>query len=131
MADPLVAPLSAATTIVNMLATANHPVLTGMSAVHSLPTVPTVGAPFSFAAALAGREIKDDQPQPSEFSRVAVDSGICAWLLQVHEYLTISGIRPKVCVIVASNFLDKAPLQLWEACKPQLVEQPEMLYQYS
>ena len=48
----------------------------------------------------------------------------------MHEYLTISGIEPSVWVVFASNYLDKAPLQLWEARKTQLSSQPEVLYSW-
>ena len=66
-------------------------------------------------------------PKPSKFSRIAVDADIRAWLLRMNEYLTISGVEPNVWVVFASNYLDKAPLQLWEARKTQLYEQPEVL----
>ena len=49
----------------------------------------------------------------------------------MNEYLTISGMQPNVWVVVASHFFDKAPLQLWEARKTQLFEQPEVLYSWS
>ena len=48
----------------------------------------------------------------------------------MNEYLTISGINLNVWVVFASNHLDKAPLQLWEARKTQLYEQPEVLYSW-
>ena len=48
----------------------------------------------------------------------------------MNEYLTISGIEPNVWVVFASNYLDKAPLQLWEARKTQLSGQPEVLYSW-
>ena len=92
-----------------------------------MQTPSSVGTPFPFAAALAGKHVKVDLPKPSKFSRIAVDSDIRAWLLRMHEYLTISGIEQNVWVVFASNYLDKAPLQLWEARKTQLAEQPERL----
>ncbi|DBA77848.1 TPA: hypothetical protein ACH3X1_009202 [Trebouxia sp. C0004] len=49
----------------------------------------------------------------------------------MHEYLTISGVETSVWVVFASNFLEKAPLQLWEARKRQLTEQPEVLYSWN
>ena len=48
----------------------------------------------------------------------------------MHEYLTISGIEPSVWFAFASNYLDKAPLQPWEARKTQLSNQPELLYSW-
>ncbi|KAL3139265.1 hypothetical protein ABBQ32_006030 [Trebouxia sp. C0010 RCD-2024] len=95
-----------------------------------MQTPSTVGTPFPFAAALAGKHVKVDLPKPSKFSRIAVDSDIRAWLLRMHEYLTISGIEQNVWVVFASNYLDKAPRQLWEARKTQLAEQPEVLYSW-
>ncbi|KAL3153227.1 hypothetical protein ABBQ38_011977 [Trebouxia sp. C0009 RCD-2024] len=76
-------------------------------------------------AAFADKHVKLDLPKPSKFSRIAVDSDIRAWLLRMQEYLTISGIESTVWTVVASNFLDQAPLQLWEARKTQLAERPE------
>ncbi|KAL3135299.1 hypothetical protein ABBQ32_007497 [Trebouxia sp. C0010 RCD-2024] len=113
---------------------ADHLGVDGKAASDSLPanmqTPSTVGTPFPFAAALAGKHVKVDLPKPSKFSRIAVDSDIRAWLLRMHEYLTISGIEQNVWVVFASNYLDKAPLQLWEARKTQLAEQPEVLYSW-
>lgn len=88
------------------------------------------GTPFPFAAAFADKHVKLDLPKPSKFSRIAVDSDIRAWLLRMQEYLTISGIESTVWTVVASNFLDQAPLQLWEARKTQLAERPEVLYSW-
>ena len=82
-------------------------------------------ASFPFASALVGRHIKADLPKPSKFSRIAADSDIRAWLTRMHEYFTITGMEPAAWVVVASNFLDKAPLQLWEARKLQYASTPE------
>ena len=122
-----------ATATADLLASANHHVSIDKAASGSLPAAPTpstAGTPFPFAAALAGRHVKVELPKPSKFSRIAVDSDIRAWLLRMHEYLTISGVEPKAWVVFASNFLAQAPLQLWEARKTQLTEQPDVLYSW-
>ena len=75
-------------------------------------TPATAATPFPVSAAIAGKHVKVELPKPSMFSRIAADSDIRAWLLRMHEYLTISGVTPKVWVVFASNFLDEAPLQL-------------------
>ena len=93
-------------------------------------TVTPRGTPFPFAAALAGKHVKVDLPKPSKFSRIAVDSDIHAWLLRMQEYLIVSGIESKVWTVFVSNFLDEAPLQLWEARKTQFAAQPEVLYSW-
>ena len=126
-----VAILPSTTATADLLASANHHVSIGKAASGSLPAAPTpstAGTPFPSAAALAGRHVKVELPKPSKFSRIAVDSDIRAWLLRMHEYLTISGVEPKAWVVFASNFLAQAPLQLWEARKTQLIEQPDVLY---
>ena len=122
-----------ATATADLLASANHHVSIDKAASGSLPAAPTpstAGNPFPFAAALAGRHVKVEPPKPGKFSRIAVDSDIRAWLLRMHEYLTISGVEHKAWVVFASNFLAQAPLQLWEACKTQLTEQPDVLYSW-
>ena len=48
----------------------------------------------------------------------------------MHVYLTISGIEADVWFAFASNYLDKAPLQLRETCKTQLCNQSEILYSW-
>ena len=90
----------------------------------------TAGTSFPFAAAFPGKHVEIDLPKPSKFSRIAVGSDIRAWLLRMHEYLSISGIETSVWVVFASNFLDQAPLQLWEARKTQLSQRPEVLYSW-
>ena len=77
---------------------------------------------------MAGQHIKFELPRPSKFARIDADSNIQAWLLRVHAHVTISGIDPSAWVIVASHFLDKDPLALWEARKTRLCEQLELLY---
>ena len=125
--------LPSATATADLLASANHSVSIGKAASESVPVVPypsTAGTPFPFAAALAGRHVKVELPKPGKFSRIAVDFDIRAWLRRMHEYLTISGVEPKAWVVFASNFLAQAPLQLWEARKTQLTEQPDLLYSW-
>ena len=90
----------------------------------------TAGTSFPFAAALPGKHVKIDLPKPSKFSRIAVDSDIRAWLLRMQEYLTISGVEPNVWVVFANNYLDKAPLQLWEARETPMPGQPGALYSW-
>ena len=109
---------------------APSPIASASKAV-SAPLVPTSSMPSSslpFASAMAGRHIKFELPRPSKFARIDADSNIRAWLLRVHEYVTISGIDPSAWVVVASHFLDRDPLALWEARKTQLAEQPGVLY---
>ena len=119
-----------------LLTSANHQAMApfGKTASDSLPAnmlAPSIaGTSFPFAAALPGKHVKIDLPKPSKFSRIAVDSDICAWLLRMQEYLTISGVEPGVWVVFASNYLDKAPLQLWEARKTQMCGQPGVLYSW-
>lgn len=50
----------------------------------------------------------------------------------MHEYLTIAAIEPNAWVVLVSNFLDKAPLHLWEARKDELElsGQPELLHSW-
>ena len=129
IADPSVSPLPTAFANAGLLASAQHPVSAlGKAASDSLPgngpTPSTSGPPFPFSAAIAGKHVKVDLPKLSKFSRIAVDADIRAWL-RMNAYLTISGVEPNVWVVFASNYLDKAPLQLWEARKTQLYEQPE------
>ena len=116
LADPLIASLPTASAIACkqicavLLASANHPGSIGKAASDSLPVVPApsiAGSPFPFAAALVGRRVKIERPKPSKFSCIAVDSDICAWLLRMHQYLTILAFEPKAWVVFASNFLDK------------------------
>ena len=134
-AGPSASPLSTASTIADLLASVVRPAtVLGKAASDSLPgsiaTPSTASTAFPFSAAIAGKHVEVDLPKPSKFSRIAVDSDIRAWLLRMHEYLTISGIEPSVWVVFASNYLDKAPLQLWEARKTQLSNQPELLYSW-
>ena len=135
IAGPSDSPLSTASTIADLLASVVRPAsVLGKAASDSLPgsiaTPSTASTAFPFLAAIDGKHVKVDLPKPSKFSRIAVDSDIRAWLLRMHEYLTISGIEPSVWVVFASNYLDKAPLQLWEARKTQLSNQPELLYSW-
>ena len=95
----------------------------------ALPAPSTSGT-LPFAAALAGRHIKFELPRPSKFSRIAADSDIRAWLVRIHEYLTITGVEQNVWVVFASNYLDGAPLQLWESRKAQLAKQLDVLYSW-
>ena len=128
-ADPLTASLPTAPANAELLTSANHQASVDKEASDLLPLTPSaVGTSFPFAAAFAGKHVKVDLPKPSKFSRIAVDSDIRAWLLRMQEYLTISGIESKVWTVFASNFLDEAPLQLWEARKTQMAAQPEVLY---
>ena len=132
IAGPSDSPLSTASTIADLLASVVRPaIVLGKAASDSLPgsiaAPPTSSTAFPFSTAIAGKHVKVDLPKPSKFSRIAVDSDIRAWLLRMHDYLTISGIEPSVWVVFASNYLDKAPLQLWEARKTQLSNQPELL----
>ena len=97
----------------------------------SLPGTPSVsGTQLPFSATLAGRHIKFELPKPSKFSHIAADSDILAWLLRIQEYLSVTGVEQSVWVVFASNYLDKAPLQLWEARKSQLAQQPDVLYSW-
>ena len=117
IADPSVSPLPTAFANAGPLASAQHPVSAlGKAASDSLPgngpTPSTSGNPFPFSAAFAGKHVKSDLPKPSKFSHIAVDADICAWLLRTNEHLTISGVEPNVCVVFASVYLDKAPLQI-------------------
>ena len=133
IAGPSDSPLSTASTIADLLASVVRPAtVLGKAASDSLPgsiaAPPTSSTAFPFSTAIAGKHVKVDLPKPSKFSRIAVDSDIRAWLLRMHDHLTISGIEPSVWVVFASNYLDKAPLQLWEARKTQLSNQPELLY---
>ena len=91
-------------------------------------TALTTSSPFS--AALASRNIKFELPKPSKFTRIAADSDIRAWLVRIHEYLTVTGVDPSVWVVFAGNFLDKSPLDLWESRKSQLASQPDVLYSW-
>lgn len=99
-----------------LLTSANHHVVASISNAASgsspatMPAPSTLGTPFPFAAALAGKHVKVDLPKPSKFSQIAVDLDIHAWCM--HEYLTVSGVEPNVWVVFASSFLDEAPLQL-------------------
>ncbi|DBA79948.1 TPA: hypothetical protein ACH3X1_008153 [Trebouxia sp. C0004] len=134
MADPPAASLPTTSVHAELPASASNPAIVSKAASDCLPTVPATsiaGTPFPFAAALAGRLVKVELPKPSKFSRIAVDCDIRAWLLQMHKYLTTSGIETSVWVVFASNFLERAPLQLWEARKRQLTEQPEVLYSWN
>ena len=135
IAGPSDSALPTASTVADLLASVIRPAsVLGKAASDSLPgsiTAPsTPGTAFPFSAAVAGKHVKVDLPKPNKFSRIAVDSDIRAWLLRMHECLTISGIEPSVWVVFASNYLDKAPLRLWEACKTQLSNQPEVLYSW-
>ena len=135
IAGPSDSPLSTASTIADLLASVIRSAsVLGKAATDSLPgsvTAPsTASTALPFSAAIAGKHVKVYLPKPSKFSRIAVDSDIRAWLLRMHKYLTISGIEPSVCSVFASNYLDKAPLQLWEARKTQLSNQPEVLYSW-
>ena len=135
IAGPSDSPLSTAPTIADLLASVIRPAsVLGKAASDSLPgsvTAPsTASIALPFSATIPGKHVKIDLPKPSKFSRIAVDSDIRAWLLRMHECLTISGIEPSVWVVFASNYLDKAPSQLWEARKTQLSSQPEVLYSW-
>ena len=128
-ASPSDTPLPSASANADLLASVPHPAsVLGKAASDSLhgsvPTPSTAGTAFPFSAAIAGKHVKVDLPKPSKLSCIAIDSDIRAWLLRMNKYLTISGIEPNVWVVFASNYLDKAPLQLWEARKTQLSGQP-------
>ena len=114
-----------------LLASANlapvSPAAVSKAASDALPAL-TTNSPFS--AALAGKHIKFEMPKPSKFSRIAADSDIRAWLVRIHEYLTITGVDPSVWVVFAGSYLDKSPLNLWESRKAQLALQPDVLYSW-
>ena len=95
-----------------------------------VPTPSTSGTQFPFTAAQAGKHIKFELPRPAKFSRIAADSDIHAWLVRIHEYLTVTGVELNVWVVFAGSYLDRAPLQLWEARKATLAAQPEVLYSW-
>lgn len=116
---------------VNLLAPANPLASVGKAASGSVSSrVTTASTAFPFTTAVLGRHVKIDLPRPDKFSTIAVDSDIRAWLLRMHEHLTIAGVEPNTWVVVASGYLDKSPRQLWEARKTQLIEQPEVLYSW-
>ncbi len=120
--------MPALTASADLLASANASPIS-RAASETLPPAPSsAGTQLPFSAALAGRHTKFELPRPSKFSCIAADSDINAWLLRVHEYLTVGGVDPSVWVVFAGNYLDKAPLRLWEARKVQLASQPDVLY---
>lgn len=94
----------APSTSADELASATH--LVSKASPTTLPaTVPVPSTPgtLPFAAALAGRHIRFELPKPSKFSRIAADSDIRAWLVGIHQYLTITGVEQSVWVVFASN----------------------------
>ena len=134
MAVTPVLPAPTASASAPLLALAPAPLSIGKAASAPLPslvpTPSTSGTQLPFTAAQAGKHIKFELPRPTKFSRIAVDSHIPAWLVRIHEYLTVTGVEPNVWVVFAGNYLDRAPLQLWEARKAMLAEQPEVLYSW-
>ena len=88
--------------------------------------MPSTSLPVS--AAIAGWHVKFELPRPNISACVDADNSLQAWLLRLHEYVTILCIDPSAWVVVASNLLDTDPLALWEARKTQLCEQSEALY---
>ena len=73
-----------------------------------------------FGSAMAGRHFKVELPKPKYFSRISSDVDIQHWLIRVQEYMTPMGYEPAIWAVVASQFLNKVPLQLWEARKARL-----------
>lgn len=65
---------------------------------------------------------------PKYFSKLGVDSDVHLWLVCVQEYVTLAGFEVSIWAVIASQFLDKVPLQLWEARKAKLVAEnsPEL-----
>ena len=74
-----------------------------------------------FGSAMAGRHFKVELPKPKFFSRISSDVDIQRWLIRIQEYMTLIGHDLAIWAVVASQFLDKVPLQLWEARKARLV----------
>ena len=95
-----------------------------------VPVPSSSGAPLPFATAASGHRVKFDLPRPNKFSRISADSDIHAWLLRMREYLTVAGIPEPYWVVFAGNYLDRSPLQLWEARKAKLRENPAVLYSW-
>ena len=89
-----------------------------------LPSSSAVSLPF--AAAMGGKRFKADLPKPKHFSKLGVDSDVHLWLVRLQEYVT--GFEVSIWAVIASQFLQKGPLQLWEARKAKLVAEnsPEL-----
>ncbi|DBA79292.1 TPA: hypothetical protein ACH3X2_007812 [Trebouxia sp. C0005] len=94
------------------------------------PTPAVSGMSLPFSATLAGKHVKIELPRPRRFTKIDVNSDIHAWLSCIQEYLTISAIDVSYWVVFATNYFEKAPLQLWEARKIQLHTQPDVLYSW-
>lgn len=74
-----------------------------------------------FAAAMAGKRFKAELPKPKFFSKISVDFDIHRWLVRMQEFLTLAGYDVSTWAVIASQYFDKVPLQLWEARKARLV----------
>jgi len=95
----------------------------------SLPNSAAVSLPF--AAALAGKRFKADLPKPKFFKKLGVDSDIHLWLVRMQEYVTLAGFDISIWAVIASQYFEDVPLQLWEARKaPLVVENSPDLYSW-
>lgn len=93
--------------------------------------LPSSSVSLPFAAAMAGKRFKVDLPKPRYFNRLGVDSDVHLWLVRVQEYVTLAGFDVSIWAVIASQFFDKVPLQLWEARKARLVaENSPQLYSW-
>lgn len=126
LSDGLAAPVTSSVSLPTAAVSGALPdaPLPGSSA--PLPTSSAVSLPF--AAAMAGKRFKADLPKPKYFSRLGVDSDVHLWLVRVQEYVTLAGFDVSIWAVIASQFFDKVPLQLWEARKARLVAEnsPEL-----
>ena len=60
-------------------------------------------------------------PQPQKFSKFFADYDFTLWLTSMQEYLTLARFPQCQWALIASYFLDQAPLRPWQSHKAQLL----------
>ncbi|KAA6428689.1 MAG: hypothetical protein FRX49_01564 [Trebouxia sp. A1-2] len=82
------------------------------------PTSPaSISAPSTTAS--LGKHFKADLPRPEYFRQLDSSADISRWLLRMEEYLTLMNYDPSIWSVVATQFLGRAPRDLWDSFKAE------------
>ena len=73
-------------------------------------------------SAISGRDIaslRRTLPQPQKFDKVTADHDFTLWLTGRREYLVLGAFPEAQWAIIASQYLAKNPLRLWQSHKAE------------
>ena len=77
--------------------------------------------PFATASDVGSAHLRRVLPQPKKFDKISLEHDYEAWLTSTEEYLSLAGFAQNQWAVVASYFLDKSPLRLWQSHKKELL----------